>query len=261
METFRSALHGDGTRLRSVTGPDDLVCVAHEPHSVFLVQNAADGTQSATIGSCGLVAEVGLPPSFRVVEIAADGAEFVVTSADGRVAHGTPDQFTAFPKLVAQEHNPRYAAQLEELFLQTHLLTDEPLDTPFPPVATDERLAEPEVLRFGEALVTVGGREVWLSFDNARPDRVAELLPHTRALLADVDRLSRAGAELLWARVGEGDEAEFLAAMTATSLVVYLTGDFELHYEEVSGTYWMDGYWPSVQFLADRTAVDFTTEA
>jgi hypothetical protein len=59
----------------------------------------------------------------------------------------------------------------------------------------------------------------------------------------------------------ESDKAGFFAGMTATSLVIYLTGDFELHYEEAGETFFMEGYWPSVQFLADRTPVGFIIEA
>ncbi|HEX6352090.1 hypothetical protein [Actinophytocola sp.] len=269
MDVFRDALHGNGKRLRKAAEPDGVFCVAAEPHSVFLVQNSDDGTQSATVGSCGRVSIVELPRSFRVQDIAYDAGEFVLTSADGQVAHGSPDQFTAQPRLVAEEHNPRYQEQLTEIFLRTHQLSElTQSDKPYPPPSVGPELAGPEladILRVGQALVPLGEHEVWLSFDYAGPEKVADLLPLARELLADFDRLSRAGAELLWDRTTEGEEIEsdragFLAEMIATSLVVLLSGDFELHYEGAED-FFMEGYWPSVQFLADRTPVDYVIEA
>ena len=59
----------------------------------------------------------------------------------------------------------------------------------------------------------------------------------------------------------EDDKTEFLSLTTATSLVVLSTGDFEIHYEETSGVYCMDGYWLAVQFTADRTPVEHLVEA
>ena len=45
-------------------------------------------------------------------------------------------------------------------------------------------------------------------------------------------------------------------------MVVYLTGDFEIHFEGLSGTeFYMDGYWPVVQFRADGTPVDHYVDA
>jgi hypothetical protein len=270
IKIFGAALRGDDARLRDAAGPDGVFCVDTDAHNIFLVRNEADGTQSGTLGSFGSVSVVDLPRSFRVVGISHDGAEFVLTAADGRVARGTATQFTAHPRIVAEELNPRHDEQLTEIFLRTHELSElSQLDKPYPPPSAGPDLdgAElAEILRVGQALVTVGDHEVWLTFDCADPEKVAELLPRARELLMDIDRLSRDGAELLWTMTTEGDKTEsdkagFFAGMTATSLVIYLTGDFELHYEEAGETFFMEGYWPSVQFLADRTPVGFIIEA
>lgn len=269
LEIFAAALRDD-KRLRREAGPDAVFCVAPELHSVFLVQKAEDGTQAGTVAIVGsgggVVGVVDLPRSFQVRTITHDDARFALTSADGRTATGTPDQFDAHPRLVAESVNPRYQEQLEEIFLNTHLLRNRAvagIDAP----TTDQGLDGPEldeIIRLGEAMVTVADEELWLKFDNAWPEKVSELLPHTRDLLARLDHLGRAGAEFLWAEVSPGDEPEsdFLEMMTPTSLVMFLTGDFEIHYEGISDTeYYMDGYWPAVHFLANGTPVDHAIEA
>lgn len=268
LEIFAKALGGDDKRLRSEAG---LFCVAPELHSVFLVQTAEDGTQNGTVaivgsGGGGVVGVVDLPRSFQVREIAHDGDRFVLTSADGRTATGTPDQFDAHPRLVHEPVNPRYQEQLEEIFLSTHLLpTDR--ETLAEPQTVTQDLNGPgidEVVRTGQATVTVGDEEVWLNFDNAWPEKITSLLPHTRDLLARITDLGRAGADFLWAQGSpdEDPETDFLELMEPTTLVMFLTGDFEIHYEGISDSeYYMDGYWPAVHFLADGTPVDHAIEA
>ncbi|MFL6119203.1 hypothetical protein [Actinophytocola sp.] len=268
LETFADALRGNAERLRQEAGAGALICVAPELSSVFVV-GTADGKQTGTVAVVerGLVGAVELPRSFQVREVARDGGQFVLTSADGRVARGTPEQFTTWTRIVAEGVNPRFDEHLAEILVNTHQIPVRDLagadDTP----ATDPALRNvEEISRVGEAMVTVGDEEVWLTFENAWPEKVVELVPHVRELLAALETLGRTGAEFLLARTttaqgSDEDRAEFLARMRASSLVVYLSGDFELHYEGVSGTYYLDGYWPSVQFLANGTPVDHAIEA
>jgi hypothetical protein len=50
--------------------------------------------------------------------------------------------------------------------------------------------------------------------------------------------------------------------MVPTGLYVFSTRDFELHFEGASdGEYFLDNYWPSVQFTPDGMIVDYTIEA
>jgi hypothetical protein len=94
---------------------------------------------------------------------------------------------------------------------------------------------------------------------------------HTRPLLESPRTdLAMKGAEII--QTGEAivdmggedepDEDGSFAGMVPTSLVVYLSGDFAVHYEQMSGTeFYMDGYWAAVRFRADRTPVDHSVEA
>lgn len=269
---FEAAITGDDTELREVAGPDAMIDVAPDLSSVLVVRPTTEGKQAGTVaivreGGGSTLAEFDVPGSFVVTGIGRDGAEFVLTADDGRTVHGTPAQWAVDPMLLDEEHNPRYAEQLEQVFHERHLLAQEQFATADVSPAADVRLADEDaVAEACEAMVTIGERELWLSFECGGPEKVRQLLPHTRALLADIERIGRDGAEFLWARHVEGDEteadkAEFLEVARPTSLVVYVSGDFAVHYEETSEVYVMDGYWPAVQFTADRTPVDHTVEA
>jgi hypothetical protein len=265
-ETFATALRGDDTRLRTSAGTGALVHIATGLSSVFVVRPGDDARQVGTVAIVGTdgigntISPVHLPPSFRVIAIGQDGDEFVLTAADGRTVHGTPDQFATRPFLPRPDDR-----QLERVFLETHLLPPRRFSSPAEPPHTDAALSEPDaVVAAGSAVVALaGGEEVWLDFESAGPGKVTELLPHTRALLADLTRVSHEGAEFLWSRIaGDGaDRGEFFEVMTPTSLVVYVTGEFAVHYEGTSGTLCMEGYWLAVQFAADRTPLDHTVEA
>lgn len=274
LSIFAEALRGADGQLRQEAGPDALIHVANQLSSVFMVQSAADGTQAGTLARVGahgggIVSVVSLPRLFRVREITHHGEEFFLAGADGRTVHGTPNQLVASPKLLDEKVNPRFQEQLDEILLGTHLLPDREvagLDAP----KTNQLVSGPEVeeiVRVGEAWVAFNGEEVWLTFDNAWPEKIVELLPHARQLLGSLDRLGREGAEFLWSTGATGDESEaekteFTEAAAPTSVVVYLTGDFEIHFEGLSGTeFYLDGYWPVVQFRADGTPVDHYVDA
>lgn len=269
-DTFAAALRGDETRLRDEVGADAVVCVAPELESVFVVRTGEDGGQTATVGGPGIVAVVRLPRAFRVTEITSDGGRFVLTDAEGRTARGTPAQFRSWPMLLDADVNPDYEAQLEAVLLDTHRVPEYATLSEGP--RTDLAMSGPEVaqiIQAGEAMIVVDGEDaIWLDFDNAWPEKVEELLPHTRALLADLQAIGRAGAEFLWHQTenatedDEGSAEEFFATMAPTTLVVYVTGDFAVHYERMSGSvFYMDGYWPAVRFRADRTPVDHFVDA
>lgn len=271
IEIFNAALDGDDSRLTRAVGPGGIVCVAPEMSSVFLVAAAADGTQSATIAIIrdygGGLYEVLLPKSFRVSQVRHDGTHFILTSADGRSAHGTPFQFAVRPRRIDKENNPSYEEQVEETFLSTHLLPSQ--DSPAPADASGERLGEhsvDDIVRGYGASLSVGGEEIWVTFDSAGPEKVAHLLPHVRELLADFEHLTSVGLEFMWNRFADGsetaqDKARFPDEMVPNALVVHRSGDFELHFTDVTCDYYLDGYCPAVVFRADRTPVDITVEA
>jgi hypothetical protein len=268
LKTFHDALQGDDRALRAEAGPDAMIQLAPDLSSV-LVARPGIGVTIAIVGSenggGSVLRDLHVPTSFAVAAVGRDGGEFVLTSADGRTVRGTPDQFAVEPRLIREEVNPRHDEQRDQLFYETHLRPPRRFSSPSESPAADVALSEPDaVADAGEAMVRIGEREVWLSFECAGPGKVREQLTHVRGLLAELDVVGRAGAEFLWARYegdDKGDKAEFMSLATATSLVLLSTGDFEVHYEETSGVYCMDGYWLAVQFAADRTPVEDLVEA
>ncbi|MBG0833137.1 hypothetical protein HS041_36140 [Planomonospora sp. ID67723] len=262
---FAAALNGDDTQVRDLAGPDGVFCIAAELCSVFLVEVTADGTQQGTLAYPRGITRVELPRSWPVHRIDHDREHFILTSTDGRSVHGTPRQFAAYPKILPAEHNPSYQEHLEEAFLATHLLPPHP-----PPPGTYASLAEPmlgghhidDVVQ-GTVQVPAAGRDLWVGFDHAGPEKVAELLPHTHRLLAAFDRISRAGTDFLWNRCVDGTESEeeragLPDAIVPTNLIVYRSADFEVHFQDVSGRYFPDdSYWPCVWYRADMTPVDW----
>jgi hypothetical protein len=265
--TFVAALRGDDTGLRTEAGPDALVRVAPALSSVLVVRADEDGEQTGTVAIVGAegvgsaVVSFPVPTSFRVTAVGEDGGEFVLTAADGRTVHGTPNQFASMPVHLDEDVDPRR----DPAFFAPHLRPHERIIS-LPAPAADAALSDAEtVAAAGEAMVTPpDGQEVWLDFETE--GRVTELLPQARALLADLPGIGRTGAEFLWSRTTEGDEteddrAEFFEIMKPTSLVLSADGDFTVHYEGAAGTYCMDGYWLSVRFTEDRTPVDHAVEA
>jgi hypothetical protein len=276
MKTFQAALDGDDAELLAQAGPDAMVCVAPELSSVFVVRPGADGTQHARIAVVGsgpngggsVIADVHVPASFLVTSVEQRGGEFVLTSADGRTVHGTPDQFAEEPRLLIDEDDPRYEERRDQLFYETHLRPAQrfaSLDMDSP--ATDVAIGNAEaVAAAGEAMVAVGDDEVWLNFECAGPEKVMQQIPHARGLLADLAAIGRAGAEFVWSRTTEEDKAgigedAFFELMTPSSLVVHSDGEFVVHYERTSDVLVMDGYWIAVHFDADRTPVDDFVDA
>lgn len=266
LELFEAAIAGDDTGLRNAAGPGAMITVAPDLACVLMVKPTTEGKQAGSVaivheGGGSTVARFGVPGSFRVAAVDRNGDEFVLTADDGRTVHGTADQFAAEPMLIGEEYNPRYAEQRDQIFYERHLLPLNRFASPEESPTTDRALSEPDaVIEAGEATVSIGDEELWLSFECAGPGKVRQLLPHARELLADIERIGREGAEFLWTRFAEDDETdedreEFLEVARPTSLVIYVSGDFAVHYEETSEIYVMDGYWLAVQFTADRTPV------
>ncbi|KQX78823.1 hypothetical protein AB0K86_07845 [Streptomyces clavifer] len=275
LEIFASALRGDDVRLRELAGEHGLVCTAVEPGSVFLIRPAEDGGQRGTLAVVGAsgggsVSKVRLPRSFPVRRIGYGGGCFVLTAGDGREVRGTPAQFGAWPKILTAEHNPAYEQHLEEAFLATHLFPDgprDPLAAELPPPGTAwGGLPADEIVRRRYVVVPAAGQDLSVSFDCAGPEKVAELLPHALEVVAEFGRIRRTGAEFLWDWGANGDESEedragFLDAVAPTDLVVLRSGDFEVHFDDVSGRYFPDGYWGAVQYRRDMTPASGTMEA
>lgn len=260
-KVFADALRGNGSELAEAAGPDGIVVVAPELGSALVVSDEVVLARRSDDGSVEL-RTLTLPQGFLVRHVTVEDGRFVLHSPDARIVHGTPEE-------LAED-------DLDELLFE-----------PFADMAkADLELGEQyvaEIARAGEVVVPMGNEHVWVSFDHARPEQIVALVPHARELLASFERHGRAGAEFLLGRMpaagdGEGDDgdvddvedqdaeefdpAAFLAAMEPTGLVIHEGGEFSVHYESASdGTYFLDNYWPSVQFTRDGTAVDHTIEA
>jgi hypothetical protein len=96
-------------------------------------------------------------------------------------------------------------------------------------------------------------------FDSAGPERVTELLPHTRRLVSDIAGLQLRAFDLIWepgpeGTVPPGTRELFDSVVRPITLTVFRTGDFELCFED-GGTYVEDCYWIAVTFRADATPV------
>lgn len=278
LTVFASTLQGDESVLRGILAPDSIVCVAPQPRGVFVVEDMADGSQAAMVAhvgpsGSGSISPVRVPRSFPIRHVSHDDERFVVTSADGRTVHGRLWQFKKWVKVLDQEHNPSYEQHIEEAFLATHLIPDDPLQPAHlttDPVLGDVRLDPvlPQYADSYEAIIPIADDELRLAFDSAGQGKATALLPHARVLVTALDRIAAAGAEFLWNWGADRDEPDeekeaFLREVSPpTDLVIYRSGDFEIHYAGASGTkYFMDGYWPAVQFTADLTPVAVTVEA
>ncbi|WP_157429807.1 hypothetical protein [Actinomadura oligospora] len=274
LEVFRRALRGDGASLAVLREDAQAVCVAHGLGSVFRVGVTGDGGQDgvvATVGASGggVVSKVEIPRAFRVRDITGDSTHFTLTDAEGRSVRGTPSQFGTYVRLLDRECNPRYEEQLAEAFLATPTLPDHGWAEERTPSLRDAVLGTVALSGEGgryETTVAFGEAELWVTFDGAGTERVAELLPHARGLVEGFAAVARDGLEFLWREGADGTEsaeekARFMDAFEPGALEIFRSGDFGVHFEDDSGEYFMEGYWPAVQFRADRTPVSSTVEA
>jgi hypothetical protein len=247
LKAVEAALAGDESPLAAEAGPGVLLVDA-ELASVVVAPRDADHIVLGWRREQDVeISTIALPDGFLVREVGVEDGRFVLTGVDGRTIRGTPDQFTAHPEVLG-------------VLLE-------------PPTADLGLSDVARIVAAGEVTVRINGEPVWVNFDEASPEQVAELLPRARELLASFEQLGRTAAEYLLARLTEGDdeeadeadgefdEAEYFDDMVPTSLVINPTGEFVLHFEGVSGTYFLDGYWPSVLFTPDRQPVDFAIEA
>ncbi|MFC5183255.1 hypothetical protein [Actinomadura harenae] len=270
LEVFKGALRGDGASLAVLRQDAEVVCVADALGSVFRVGATGDGGQDgvvAVVGASGggSVTTMEIPRAFRVREIAADTTHFTLTDAGGRTVRGTPAQFGMYVRRLDRECNPLYEEQLAEAFLATPLLPDASWGEDRTPPLHDLLLG---TVAFGtgyETTVAIGELDIWVTFDAADAEKVAELTPQARSLVQGFAAVARDGLEFLWRQGADGTEsaeekAHFMDALSPGALQIFRSGDFAVHYED-DGEYFMEGYWPAVQFRADRTPVSTTVEA
>ncbi|MEU5164371.1 hypothetical protein AB0G74_32790 [Streptomyces sp. NPDC020875] len=127
-----------------------------------------------------------------------------------------------------------------------------------------------------EVTVRAAGRDLHITLDSGYREISAEpaidregfaaLLPRLRALLADFDTVRDRSTGYLWewGATGEeppGERAGFLRDMAPTTLAITSAVELELHYEDMSGTHLMEGYWAVVRHDGAMHPVDVTIEA
>lgn len=274
LEVFRRALAGDGASLAVLRQGAQVVHVARALGSVFLVGVTSDGGQEgivATVGASGggIVSKVEIPRAFRVREITDDSMRFTLTDDEGRSVRGTPSQFGTHVRLLECECNPLYEEQRTEAFLATPTLPDHGWPGARTPPLHDAVLGTVSFSAAGtgyETTVALGELELWVTFGGAGAEKAAELLPHARGLVEGFAAVARDGLEFLWRQGADGTEsaeekARFMDAFSPGALEIFRSGDFGVHFDDDSGEYFMEGYWPAVQFRADRTPVSTTVEA
>ncbi|MFE0699647.1 hypothetical protein [Streptomyces sp. NPDC058872] len=236
--------------------------------------SGSDGGQEAVlavVGSAGggTLSLVTLPRSFLVEHIRHDATHLTLRAHDGRTVRATPGQLTVHVRLLPPEHNPLYETQSTEAFLATRLLPESSWPPDRTPPVRDAVLGtiafDGKVASY-ETDVVFGDGSVWVSFDGCGAARTAELVPHVRGLVESFAAIEESGREFLWASGADGTESaeekdRLLDALEPQSLVVYRSGDFEVHYDDTSGTFCMEGYWPVVQYRADRTPVSMFVDA
>lgn len=131
---------------------------------------------------------------------------------------------------------------------------------------TIDESAYQELLDRRYLTVRVEDQPISLSFDPHEPAVITTLLPHTGELLSTFARIRADATEFLWNWGAEGDEsaderAGFFRDVVPTSLVVQGSGEFTVHFEEVSEDLFLDGYWPAVHFSRERRPLSVTVEA
>ncbi|MFF2024355.1 hypothetical protein ACFVW2_21445 [Streptomyces sp. NPDC058171] len=274
LKTFAGALRGDGVSLDSLRRGARALSVGTELSAVFRVGTGSDGEQQAVLAAVGpsgggTVTRVALPRAFRVEHLTHDATHFTLRAADGRTVRATPEQFATHVLLLPPDDDPRYEVRLTEAFLATALLPDRSWTPERTPAVHDALLGTISYARgaggYGTDLV-LGDQDVRLTFDGAGVEKVTELLPHARDLVAGFAPVEAAGRGFLWSWGRDGtetadDERRFKDALCPGALVVYRSGDFEVHFDDTSGDHFPDGYWPVVRHRADRTPTSVSVEA
>lgn len=120
--------------------------------------------------------------------------------------------------------------------------------------------------------------------DSLDAPRIAEALPHVRALLAEFAVVRERATAFLWdfgatdddngetsdtSETSETDEttntdnekAAFFRDMLPTTLVINDAPAIQLHYEDISEQYMLDGYWPAVHIDRDLNPIEVTVES
>lgn len=131
---------------------------------------------------------------------------------------------------------------------------------------TMDESAYDELLDRGYVTVRAADQHISVSFDTREAAVITALLPQAGELLSTFDRIRADATAFLWNWGAEGDGSEderlgFLRDMRPTTLVVLGSGEFAVHYEEVSEDLFLDGYWPAVHFSTERAPVSVTVEA
>lgn len=229
----------------------------------------------------GQVLEIGtsrrpVPRRFRIAEVSQEGSRVNLRATDGRTLTASPGQLAVVPYLVPAQHNPDHDEQAERAFLDAPSLpADDVANAGSPlrdPVFGEVFVRAPSIVGYTAEIpeaAVLGDRPVAVMFDGAGRDRIEELLPVVRDVVADLAGVLDAAVEHLWEWGREEsdtdeDRLRFVDSFGLEAVTVYHSGDFGVDLSDDRGLFeqaFMDGYWPKVHFRADRIPVAVTVEA
>lgn len=113
---------------------------------------------------------------------------------------------------------------------------------------------------------TADGGRLRLVLLAADPQAAAPLLAQARSIAQALAANRNAALQFLW-RAGrdsgdpEDPPATFLEHFVPSDLVVSTDGGYVLHLAPRDATWFMDGYWPSVQFAVDDVPIAWVCES
>lgn len=257
IELMRNAALGEFSALEELRSRE--VLFAQRYGLCFAVSSEADsGRQQGILSEHreaggGMDSLIEIPSSFTIVDVSIEGNKVVLTAEDGRVLAAEPEQF-GFRRLIREENNPVYEAQLEHDFLaipakrrgEADLYRDE---------SGNEWTYNTEIGGYW-LTVSAGGEEeqAEVSCEATTRDELIELLPAVNQRLRRLDSYMKAATAYLWESGSEEEREalgleEFEALVRLDSVNFSYYGDLELWLgEKDEDGALFDGYSPTIYF-------------
>ncbi|MEU6749390.1 hypothetical protein ABZ914_24470 [Spirillospora sp. NPDC046719] len=110
------------------------------------------------------------------------------------------------------------------------------------------------------------GREIVLMLDTTEPQEARRLLPRLYGTAANLTALERRAVEAIVHAFTKGpptadDFADARTDLSLSTIAVEDGGEIVLHFTDLCGKHFLDGYWPAVRLDHDDTVLDVTVEA
>ena len=254
---MRNAALGEGSALEELRRRE--VLFAQRPGLCFAVSTEAEsGRQQGILsehreGGGGMDSLIEIPLSFTIEAVSIEGEKVVLTAKDGRVMAAEPERF-GFRRLIREQNNPDYEAQLEHDFLSIPSKRRGEADRYKDGVGNEwtynTKIGGYWLTRSSE--IEVGQAEV--SCEAITRDELTEMLPAVNPRLQRLDSYLRAATAYLW-ESGSEEEKEslelesFRDMLRLDSVNFSYYGDLELWLvEKDEAGALFDGYSPTVYF-------------